>query len=109
MYVWRAPGGYGPCKAARTAEADGTDDDGRQAYDENRFPSDHVSRVTPNVAAQESAKRESARDVAGVVPCYKHYPRTTAATAVNAVANPPTQQKYAQPIRLCTSVAFAAW
>ena len=83
----RAPRGYGPHEVARKAEADGTDDDRRQPNDEYRFSTDRVSRVAPNVAAQETAKREGARDVACVVACCKSYPRTTAAT-VNAVGNP---------------------
>ena len=109
----RAPGGYGPHKAARKAEADGTDDDRRQAYDENRFPSDHVSRVTPNVAAHESAKCERACHVAGGVPCCKKHPRTTAVT-VSAVKEPPTRHSVLNPrafgsVVKTNSVPTVAW
>lgn len=69
LYSVYAPRGYGPQEVGGNAKEDGAHDDPGQANHEYRFPSDRVRSVPPNVAAQEPAEREGARNVARIVTC----------------------------------------
>lgn len=63
------PRPQGHRKAGGEPEDHGARYDARQAHNHHGFSSDCVRRTPPNISGQESAKRERARDVAGVVAC----------------------------------------
>lgn len=64
-----APRRNGHREAGGKPEGHRAHHDGRQTDEHNGLPPDAVRGVAPNIRRQETAKRERARDVTGVVPC----------------------------------------